>query len=520
MLDQLQKRIFHFMKTHERLDKYNAIWLCVPANHDLTPKIKWYEEVAQWNGKEMKEMSRYLLGVVTQSLRGGSPAQRPIFNLPIQCPRALLEFYMYGWYKSHDDATLSYMEDALCRVHTITGGFLLGQAGKKAKVKPKALISELVKKRKLDEETNTETWTPSKQQRQMNALQDYISHEIGVSKQLDADFNIPEIHMMSHWVEQIRRDGALQQYSAETHEQAHIPNLQDSGNTSNHNLNYLPQVITFQRRILCFKIRELNLPALTPRREKSTATCKVLPSGTDLVAHLSSQLYAKPEFMGPQNRHDGMHPDTMIQESRALLNNTQDAKHRLTIYNCMWGFLKHKSRNKTYISDEQLHALELCNYHCIKVQVDGLDGECISQMCRGAGSQSWCGGDRRNDWVWVMQRPGRWYIALNGHLPWQLQGLFKIKLRNGDGAFVEYWLALSLTTVPENTGNFNLVWKFVPVRNAPTVVALQVFRVGNIVRCAHIIPDITAGSKTGDGRNGWWIVHTHIDLTTSNDEYN
>jgi hypothetical protein len=40
MLDQLQKRIFHFMKTHERLDKYNAIWLCVPANHDLTPKIK------------------------------------------------------------------------------------------------------------------------------------------------------------------------------------------------------------------------------------------------------------------------------------------------------------------------------------------------------------------------------------------------------------------------------------------------------------------------------------------------
>jgi len=68
MLRHFQKRIFHFMKTHEQRDKYNAIWLSVPAYHDPTPKTKSYEEVSQWNRKEMKEMSRYLLGVVTQSL--------------------------------------------------------------------------------------------------------------------------------------------------------------------------------------------------------------------------------------------------------------------------------------------------------------------------------------------------------------------------------------------------------------------------------------------------------------------
>ena len=88
---------------------YNAIWLSVPAYHDFTPKTKSYEEVSQWNGKEMKEMSRYLVGVVTQSLREGSPAQGPIFNHAIECTRALLEFYMYARYKSHDDTTLSYM---------------------------------------------------------------------------------------------------------------------------------------------------------------------------------------------------------------------------------------------------------------------------------------------------------------------------------------------------------------------------------------------------------------------------
>jgi len=313
------------------------------------------------------------------------------------------------------------MEDALCHFHTFKDVFLLGRAGKKAKAEANALRMELVKKRKVDEETNAETWTPSKKRCEMNAWRDYISHEIDVSKELDADFNFPKIHLMSHWVKQIHRYGALQQYSAERHEQAHKTNLKDGWNASNHNLNYLLQVITFQRRILCFEIRELNLQALAQRREDSAATCKVLRSGADLAAPLSSQSYVKPEFMGPQNRHDGQHPDTMIKDFRALLDNTQDAMYRVTIYNAMQEFLKHKSRNKTYISDELLHPMELCIYHGIKVQVEGLEGKRISQICRCTGSQSWHGGDGRNDWVWVKQRPGRCYGVLNGRLPWQLQ---------------------------------------------------------------------------------------------------
>jgi hypothetical protein len=151
------------------------------------------------------------------------------------------------------------MEDALHRFHTFKDIFLLRRAGKNAKGKANTLRTELVKKRKVDEETNAETWTPSKKRREMNAWRDYISDEIDVSKELDADFHFPGIHMMSHWVEQIRHYGVLQQYSAERHEQAHKTNLKDGWNASNHNLNYLPQVITFQRCILCFEMRELDL---------------------------------------------------------------------------------------------------------------------------------------------------------------------------------------------------------------------------------------------------------------------
>jgi len=74
MLDRLEKWMLHFMKMYELLDKYNVMWLPVPAYHDLTRNNRSYEEGSQWNGKEMNEMSRYLLGVVTQSLQGRSPA--------------------------------------------------------------------------------------------------------------------------------------------------------------------------------------------------------------------------------------------------------------------------------------------------------------------------------------------------------------------------------------------------------------------------------------------------------------
>jgi hypothetical protein len=70
MLGHLHRSILHIMKKHEWLDMYNAIWLSRYAYQDLTPKTKSYEEVSPWKGQEMKEISRYLDGVVTRSLRG------------------------------------------------------------------------------------------------------------------------------------------------------------------------------------------------------------------------------------------------------------------------------------------------------------------------------------------------------------------------------------------------------------------------------------------------------------------
>jgi hypothetical protein len=51
LLDHLQQLIFHIMKMHEWLDKYNEFCLSVPAYYDLTQTNISYEEVSQWNGR-------------------------------------------------------------------------------------------------------------------------------------------------------------------------------------------------------------------------------------------------------------------------------------------------------------------------------------------------------------------------------------------------------------------------------------------------------------------------------------
>jgi len=205
-------------------------------------------------------------------------------------------------------------------------------------------------------------------------------------------------------------------------------------------------------------------------RENSAAATKVLPFCANLAAPLNSQSYAKPDFAGLQNCRDGKHPDVHIKDFRALVHNTQDAIHHMAIFTATQEFIKRKSCNMPHILDEQQHAIELCIYHCINVQVKGLEGERMSQMCSCIECQSGRGGDRRNDSVWAKQCPGCCYCAVKWCLLWQLKWLFKIKLLNEYGAFVEYWLALVHTIISESSGYLDSVLKFVQVRNAPVPV--------------------------------------------------
>jgi len=231
MLNHLYKWIFHFTKIHEWPDKYNAIWVSEHADHNHTPKDKTYADDSQWNGMQMKEISRNLLGVVTHTPKGRSPTHHPIFPHAIGCTLPLSEFYMYIQYKSHDDVRLSYMEDATCYYDTFRDVLLLGWAGNNVKADANAMKTEQVKKRLVDTQTNAETWTPSNMRHELTAWWDNMSHKMDVSSELDAECNCPNSHWMSYWFRHICQDGALQQYSAKRHNQIHKTNHKDSWNT-------------------------------------------------------------------------------------------------------------------------------------------------------------------------------------------------------------------------------------------------------------------------------------------------
>jgi hypothetical protein len=93
------------------------------------------------------------------------------------------------------------MEEALHRFHTFKDVFLLGQPTNKAKPKANSLSTELIMERNVDNETNAESWTPSKTWQKMNASQNYICHKVDDSKEFNVDFDFLKIHLMSQWVE-------------------------------------------------------------------------------------------------------------------------------------------------------------------------------------------------------------------------------------------------------------------------------------------------------------------------------
>jgi hypothetical protein len=101
-------------------------------------------------------------------------------------------------------------------------------------------------------------------------------------------------------VEQIRRYGTLQQYSAERHEQAHKKNLKDGWNTSNHNLNYLPQVVTFQCAFSASKSESsISKPMLSIRRTALPPAKSSLPVLIWLLPWARSHMRS-PNSFGPK----------------------------------------------------------------------------------------------------------------------------------------------------------------------------------------------------------------------------
>src|SRR5205807_2995770 len=106
-----------FLKKHKRQQAFDDAWKPVPPYPRFSVPKKAYREVTQWQGKEMRNLSRCITAVLAAALRDPDSSQQLPFKRALQCDSALIDFSLMALYRSHTPETLSYMEKYLLLFH-------------------------------------------------------------------------------------------------------------------------------------------------------------------------------------------------------------------------------------------------------------------------------------------------------------------------------------------------------------------------------------------------------------------
>jgi len=94
MMDWIQG----FLKKHGRLEAFDEVWKALPPYSGFLVPKKAYREVMQWQGKEMRNLGRCVLGVLAVALHQPGSAQRIPLKCALGCVRALVDFNMMAQY--------------------------------------------------------------------------------------------------------------------------------------------------------------------------------------------------------------------------------------------------------------------------------------------------------------------------------------------------------------------------------------------------------------------------------------
>ena len=149
---------------------------CLPLAHGVRHFKNGISSLSQISGKERKEMACVLLACLV-----GKVSKETMLAF-----RSLLDFIYLAQYPTHDEETLSYLEQALKTFH----------ANKKVLV------------------------------------------ELGIHD----DFNIPKLHSLLHYAESIRLFGTTDNYNTEMFERLHIDFTKDAWRATNHRDEF-PQMV-------------------------------------------------------------------------------------------------------------------------------------------------------------------------------------------------------------------------------------------------------------------------------------
>ena len=513
LFKHLMQWIEDFLKKHGRQELFDEIWKSLPPYPGFFVPKKAYREVTQWQGKEMRNLGRCILGVFASSLRRPTPTQRSPFRDAIRCVRALVDFSLMAQYQSHTEDTLGYMEQYLSEFHRYKEVFQEFRTSKKTRQEADANDEQLrlnherelkeagripaAKRRRLLDENRTE-----RTDRREEILRNK-SH-----------FNFIKLHLLVHYCSHVRKFGNIPMYSTDVGELAHKVQIKEGYRHSNKN-DASRQILQYYGRVHAVSMRLLTLRALRAKEP-------------ELEGGLFDDADRRYLDEMSQTRHpiqltatDGTRPRKLLRGRYRDINDFKQLSENLgipveRIFDELIRFSRRSLQDADRLTEdtERLDRMPVEQFNQLQIPVLAFQETDVFDIhhARTTGERSFRNGASRNDWVWVAVGTTNEYGALRGNLPGKLQGLFKVRDTVTDGKV--YRLAIvQLLQAQQNGGRITDAHGLVKVltrRQTSTVTdEFWIVDITTITGLAHLIPD-------GDGQ---WLVNSRIDLRTFNDVY-
>ena len=276
--------MFNMLDEHGKLkqsdntlsDLYDVTWTAVTPHPAIKVPKKKYRSVKQWSGKEYR-----IAASIMQSVLEATVLPYPAFEddkeisleQSLDCISNLLNFYLMARYMSHtfpSDATfdneyrakwdgirspdpndtISFLQHYLAGFHNTKEAFLKYRAT--AGIKKKAELYAKGEFPDLSEEEKKKMTAAELRKRNEEKAACKLAHMLE-----HAHYNMPKVHMVSHWGETIPETGSLPQHSTSIVELNHQP-LNLAYDRSN-KVDAMDQVVRFAAHKDAMSVRVANL---------------------------------------------------------------------------------------------------------------------------------------------------------------------------------------------------------------------------------------------------------------------
>jgi hypothetical protein len=509
----LMQWIEGFLKKHDRQEIFDEVWKALPPYPGFFVPRKAYREVTQWQGKEMRNLGRCILGVFASALRRPSPAQLVPFREAVLCVRALVDFSLMAQYRSHTPETLGYMEQYLKDFHRHKDVFQEFRSSKGAREEADANDQRL--RLELEGELKNAGRVSAARRRQL--LDANRAHRAGERADLlrsQSHFNFIKLHLLVHFCSHVRKFGNIPMYSTDVGELAHKVQIKEGYRRSNKN-DAAKQILNYYGRVHAISMRLLTLQALkagTPEWEGLSGDTERQVLGERGQAHVQ---------LGT-SQAGGARPRRLLRSCNASVNSFSELSQDLGIpeERIFEELVKYSRRSlsgdqRLPEETETIRLMPVEQFGQLEIPVPAFQESDLYdvQHARTTGKRSFRNGASRNDWVWVVVGSKTDFGVLRGQLPGKLRGLFKLRTDTvGDAKTVHRLAVVEILQAQPHGGRIVEAHGLVKVakrQNARERDDFWIVDIMTITCLAHLIPE-------GDGQ---WLVNSRIDLRTFNEIY-